>query len=117
MVMVASDNFAEFLREQLAPAQPHRYAAYVRSILVAVLFAGIAWLCKGGLTQPADWSSAERYWGRVAALAWAVADVALGLLRSTWPHGGRVEDGKRSAGHRPQATAPILDSTYARPLT
>jgi hypothetical protein len=53
---------------------------WIGSILVAVLLTRIAWLWpRGGLSQPEDWSSAERFWGRVSSWTFALAALLSGL--------------------------------------
>ena len=52
----------------------------IESGLMTILLARIVWLWPHGrLTQPGDWSSKERFWGRVSAWAWMGAAVFSGL--------------------------------------
>ena len=52
----------------------------VFSAALAVLGARIAWLWSAGrLSQPADWSAAERLWGRLAAAVIAIPALASGV--------------------------------------
>jgi hypothetical protein len=52
----------------------------VFSTALAVFGARIAWFWSAGrLSQPADWSAAERFWGRVAAAVLAIEAFASGI--------------------------------------
>jgi hypothetical protein len=52
----------------------------IESALMIILLGRILWLWPHGqLTQPEDWSSKERFWGRVTAWAWMGAAIFSGL--------------------------------------
>ena len=53
---------------------------WVMVAVLAVFLPRIIWFwCHGRLSQPADWSPAERMWGRIAACTFAIAAVVCGL--------------------------------------